>query len=102
MLGERLRMSRNRMLDIALKEVPARLASLILDLLQSEGVLTRQGYYRILSHYTHGELATMIGAKRVAVTRGFGSLQKSGCVQLQRRQIYVLDLSALKRWAAGV
>ena len=101
-LGERLRMSRNRMLDIALKEVPARLASLILDLLQSEGVLTRQGHYMILSHYTHEELATMIGAKRVAVTRGFGSLQKSGCIRLHRRQIYVLDLSALKRWAAGV
>ena len=100
-LAERLRMSRNRMIDIALKDVPARLASLILDLIQSEGVLTREGYYRILSRYTHEELAKMIGAKRVAVTRSFGSLQSSGCVRLQRRQIYVIDLSALKRWAAG-
>jgi CRP/FNR family transcriptional regulator, cyclic AMP receptor protein len=100
-LAERLRMSRNRMVDIALKDVPARLASLILDLIQSEGVVTREGYYRIPTRYTHEELATMIGAKRVAVTRSFGSLQELGCVRLLRRQIYVLDLSALKRWAAG-
>src|SRR3712207_6200382 len=32
LLGDRLRLRRSRMTDIALKEVPARLASLILDL----------------------------------------------------------------------
>ena len=101
-LAERLRMSRKRMMDIALKGVPARLASLILDLLQSEGVVTREGYYRIPTRYTHAQLATMIGAKRVAVTRAFGSLQDSGCVRLQSRQIYVIDLSALNQLAAGL
>jgi CRP/FNR family transcriptional regulator len=99
LLGERLRLSRNRTIDIALKEVPARLASLILDLLQSEGVVTREGYYRIVSRYTHEQLATMIGAKRVAVTRAFGRLQDTGCVRLQRRQIYVIDLATLRRVA---
>jgi CRP/FNR family transcriptional regulator, cyclic AMP receptor protein len=100
-LGERLRMSRSRMMDLALKEVPARLASLILDFLQGEGVVTREGHYRIPYGYTHEQLATMIGAKRVAVTRAFGKFQDMGCVRLQRRQIYVIDLSALKRLATG-
>ena len=98
-LGGRLRSNRSRMIDIALKEVPARLASLILDFLQGEGVVTREGHYRIPYGYTHEQLATMIGAKRVAVTRAFGKFQDMGCVQLQRRQIYVTDLSALKRLA---
>jgi CRP/FNR family transcriptional regulator, cyclic AMP receptor protein len=99
-LGNRLRMTRSRMADIALKETPARLASLILDLVQSEGVVTREGHYKIATHYTHEQLAAMIGAKRVAVTRAFGKLQNSGCVLLIRRLIYVVDLDALK-WLAS-
>ncbi len=90
---------RSRMADLAVKEVPARLASLILDLLQSEGVVTRQGHYRITAHYTHEQLASMIGAKRVAVTRAFGTLQDIGCVQLLRRQVHVTDLATLSRLA---
>ena len=101
LLGERLRMTRSRMADIALKETPARLASLLLDLVQSEGVVTREGHYKIVGHYTHEELGAMIGAKRVAVTRAFGTLQDSGCVRLFRRRIYVVDLDALKRWASA-
>ena len=96
-LGDRWRQTRGRMADIALKETPARLASLIIDLVQSEGVVTREGHYKIVAHYTHEQLASMIGAKRASVTRAFGNLQDSGCVRLFRRLIYVVDLDALKR-----
>ncbi len=101
LLGERLRMTRSRMANIALKETPARLASLILDLVQSEGVVTREGHYKIVTHYTHEQLAAMIGTQRVSVTRAFGILQDSRCVRLIRRQIYVVDLDALKRRASA-
>ena len=99
MLGERSRLTRGRMTDIALKDSPARLAALILDLVEDEGVVTREGFYRVTTHYTHEELASMIGLKRVAVTRAFGTLQDREYVQLRRRQIYVTDLAALKRVA---
>jgi CRP-like cAMP-binding protein len=97
LLGDRLRKIRNRLTDVALKETPARLASLILDLLESEEVVTREGHYKIEAHYTHEQLAKMIGAKRVSVTRAFGKLQDAGCVRLVRRLIYVVDLDTLKR-----
>jgi CRP/FNR family transcriptional regulator len=100
-LSERSRATRSRMIDIALKEVFARLAGLILDLVQDEGVVTREGHYRVPTRYTHEQLGSMIGVKRVAVTRAFGHLQDSGCVQLRRRQIYVVDLAALKGLAVG-
>ena len=100
-LGDRLRQTRGRMADIALKETPARLASLILDLVQSEGVVTRQGHYKIVAHHTHDQLAAMIGATRVSVTRAFGKLQDSGCVRLFKRRIYVIDLAALRRLASA-
>jgi CRP-like cAMP-binding protein len=100
-LGDRLRQTRGRMADIALKETPARLASLILDLVQSEGVVTREGHYKLVAHYTHEQLAAMIGATRGSVTRALGKLQDSGCVRLIRRLIHVVDLEALKRSASA-
>jgi CRP-like cAMP-binding protein len=100
-LGERSRLTRGRMTDIALKDSPSRLAALVLDLVEDEGVVTREGFYRVTTHYTHEELASMIGLKRVAVTRAFGTLQDHNFVQLRRRQIYVTDLAGLKRVALG-
>lgn len=100
-LGERLRRNRSRMTDIALKEVPARLANLILDLVEGEGIVTRQGHYAIHTPYTHEQLATMIGAKRVAVTRAFKNLQDAGGLRRHGRQIYVIDLVALQRCAVA-
>jgi CRP/FNR family transcriptional regulator, cyclic AMP receptor protein len=74
LLSERLRYYETRMQDVTLKEVPARLASLILFLVESEGVI-RPGEIGIPTRYTHEHLGTMIGANREAVTRAFGRLQ---------------------------
>lgn len=99
LLSERLRYYETRMEDVTLKEVPARLASLILFLVEKEGVQV-PGEIRIPTSYTHQHLGTMIGANREAVTRAFGRLQDSGAVQVRRRIIHVEDVEALER-AAG-
>jgi CRP/FNR family transcriptional regulator, cyclic AMP receptor protein len=98
-LSERLHYYETRMQDVALKEVPARLASLILFLVESEGVKS-PGEIGIPTRYTHEHLGTMIGANREAVTRAFGHLQDEGALQMRRRFIYVQDVEALER-AAG-
>jgi CRP-like cAMP-binding protein len=98
LLSERLHYYETRMEDVTLKGVPARLASLILFLIQSEGVQV-PGEIRIPTRYTHEHLGTMIGANREAVTRAFGRLQDEGAVQIRRRLIYVDDLEALERVA---
>ena len=98
LLAERLRYYETRMEDVTLKGVPARLASLILFLIESEGVQI-PGEIRIPTSYTHEHLGTMIGANREAVTRAFGRLQDEGALQLRRRLIYVEDVEALERVA---
>src|SRR5829696_8117855 len=98
LLSERLHYYETRMEDVTLKEVPARLASLILFLVESEGVQV-PGEIRIPTRYTHERLGTMIGANREAVTRAFGRLQDDGVLQLRRRLIYVDDVQALERAA---
>jgi CRP-like cAMP-binding protein len=99
LLSERLHYYETRMEDVTLKEVPARLASLILFLIESEGVQI-PGEIRIPTSYTHQHLGTMIGANREAVTRAFGRLQDQGALQIRRRLIYVEDVEALQS-AAG-
>jgi CRP/FNR family transcriptional regulator, cyclic AMP receptor protein len=95
-----LRASESRSADIALKEVPARLASVLLQLVETGGVVTGEGY-KLPTHYTHEHLGTMIGAKREAVTRAFGRLQDEGAVELRRRLIYIKDIEDLSRIARG-
>lgn len=99
LLSERLRRYETRLEDAHMKDVHARLASLILQLVESEGVRTSTGY-KIPTHHTHQQLGDMIGANRVAVTRAFGLLQDEGVVELRRRLIFVSDIDALRR-AAG-
>jgi CRP-like cAMP-binding protein len=98
LLSERLHYYETRMEDVTLKGVPARLASLILFLVESEGVQV-PGEIRIPTRYTHEHLGTMIGANREAVTRAFGRLQDEGALQIRRRLIYVDDVQALERVA---
>jgi CRP/FNR family transcriptional regulator, cyclic AMP receptor protein len=104
-LAERLHASERRYADVVGKDVPARLATLILTLVDTEGVVlslvgseravSTQSYH-IPTRYTHEQLASMIGCKRVAVTRAFRKLEEGGAVELKKRHIVVQDLDALK------
>jgi CRP-like cAMP-binding protein len=95
LLSERLRRYETRLEDANMKDVHSRLASIIVMLVESEGVRSGTGY-RIPAHYTHQQLGEMIGTTREAVTRAFGVLQDEGVVELRRRLVYVPDLQALQ------
>jgi CRP/FNR family cyclic AMP-dependent transcriptional regulator len=97
-LGERIRVLEERLADMAHREVPARLASAILRLVEGEGVMGPEGG-RLPTRYTHAELASMIGANREAITRALGTLRERGAVEVRGRRIHVVDPEALKRAA---
>lgn len=78
-----------RLADVALKKVRARLASLFLRLLESEGVVSREGV-GIRTRYTHEQLAAMVGSKRVAVSRA---------MSVKGRRVYLKDQAVLRRAA---
>ena len=65
------------------KDMPARLATLILQLVDSEGVVSSESY-RIPTRYTHEQLASMIVCKRVAVSRAFSRLKVAGTLSAHR------------------
>jgi CRP/FNR family transcriptional regulator len=97
-LGERLRACEERLENIGLKDVPTRLASLVLQLVDHEGVITPEGA-SVPTHYTHRQLASMIAASRESVTRAFTKLRRKGAVELKDRRIYVKDVEVLKSTA---
>jgi CRP/FNR family transcriptional regulator len=98
LLIRRLNQCDERLSDVTLKEVPARLASLISTLVEDEGIVTPEGLW-IPNHYTHEQLGAMIGARRVAVSRAFSRLRRAGAIETRRRYIYVRDEKALRRIA---
>lgn len=98
MLSERLRQAEVRFAELAHKQVPARLASLILRLSASEGIVGREGI-RIDTPYTHEQLGTMIGSNREAVTRAMKELREKGAVEVVGRRIHLRDREALEREA---
>jgi CRP/FNR family transcriptional regulator, cyclic AMP receptor protein len=99
-LAQRLHASEARYADVLGKDVPARLAGVLYVLAESEGVMTPVGPM-IPTRYTHEQLASMIGCKRVAVTRAFSKLKQIGAVQLKERHIIVKDLGALEGLAGA-
>jgi len=99
LLAENLRLMDARISDVIHKRVSARLASLIAWLIEEEGIVDGSGDRVIPYHYTHEQLGTIIGARRVAVTLAFKALQDEGVVELSGRQIHVKDLNLLQRIA---
>jgi CRP/FNR family transcriptional regulator, cyclic AMP receptor protein len=99
LLSERLAVCEAQLSDMVRKEVPARLAGLILRLSEYEGLITDDGSRMIPTRYTHRQLASMVGSNREAVTRAFGKLRKAGAVELRDRHTYVTDAGELQRYA---
>jgi CRP/FNR family cyclic AMP-dependent transcriptional regulator len=96
LLSERLAVSEGRLSDLIRKEVPARLAGLLLSLGEHQGIVMGDGNRRIPTRYTHQQLASMVGSNREAVTRAWGRLRKAGAVEIRDRHIYVTDADALE------
>src|SRR5215212_6009546 len=96
LLAENLRLMDARISDVIQKRVSARLASLIAWLINEEGLVVGSGDRVIPYHYTHEQLGTIIGARRVAVTLAFSALQEEGVVELRGRRIHVKDLNLLQ------
>jgi CRP/FNR family cyclic AMP-dependent transcriptional regulator len=97
-LADQLQLMEDRWADMVEKEVPERLAGLIYMLVEGVGVMSKEGPM-IPTHYTHNQLASMVGSNREAVTRAFAGLQESGAIEVKGRRVYVRDFDALRRSA---
>jgi CRP-like cAMP-binding protein len=66
------------------------------------GIMLSIGRYCLSTYYTHEQLALMVGAKRVAVSRAMKGLREAGAVETGRRRIVVKNAESLGRIANEV
>jgi len=79
--------------DLSLRPVTGRLARLLLDSADADGVLHRPRWY------TQAELASRLGTVPDVVQRALRELDQEGVIEVQRRKIVILDRGALMEWA---
>jgi CRP/FNR family transcriptional regulator len=84
--------------DLALRDVTARIARLLLA--------CAGGHEHILDHaqhacarITHQEIATMVGSVREVAQRALKQLEREGAIAVKRSRIEVLDPAKLETWA---
>lgn len=92
-VGERLFRAEERLEEMTLKRIPARIASLLLELDHEQG---GTGYLR---GYTHQTLADMIGTYRETVTQALNEFKQAKLIRIGRKTIEIVDVSQLKREA---
>lgn len=87
-LGRRLREAEARLEDIAFKNIPARLASLLLRLQQEHG--------NTIEGYTHQDLAEMIGTYRETTTQTLNNFKRDSLLDIGRKRLELYDLNGLR------
>ena len=90
-LGRRLREAEARLEDIAFKNIPARLASLLLRM--------HEEYGDVINGYTHQDLAEMIGTYRETTTQILNEFKREGLLEIGRKRLVLRDLDGLRRIA---
>jgi CRP-like cAMP-binding protein len=99
LMGQRLRAMENKLADIAFKNVPQRLASVLLNLAGVPAGPPRGAAQPSAVRYTHQQLADMIGSYRETVTKAIGELREAGIIRIEDDAITLADVEQLQRLA---
>ncbi|HZG69014.1 MAG TPA: Crp/Fnr family transcriptional regulator [Herpetosiphonaceae bacterium] len=95
-LGRHSQALSRRLGSVAFKSVPARLASLLLELAQPSGrEATTTG------RWTHQELADMINAYRETVTKVLNQFRGAKLIEMDRQGVTLLNVPGLQELAQG-
>ncbi|MEW6543119.1 MAG: Crp/Fnr family transcriptional regulator [Nitrospirota bacterium] len=96
LIGLRLRKIQSRVEDLVFRDVPARLAHLLLELSKTEGVPDGTGV-RLRAKLTHQEMANLIGCSRETVSTTIGQFREQGLIRIDGRSLTILQAQRLSR-----
>ena len=97
LFASRLRAYKAMVVDLALRDVVGRVASLLRDRARGQATLVEDSASVTLP-YTQSEIATMVGSVREVVQRALKTLEHAGVIQMARGQIRIVDVDALSLW----
>lgn len=94
-IGLKRKRIESRLEDLVFKDVPGRLAALLLQLARDYGVLDRRGVLLRIK-LSQRELANLIGASREVVNQVLSEFRRKRLIDFEGRQIVILSQEALK------
>ena len=92
-MGDRLTQLESRLEDIAFKSIPARLATLLIDLDKEQGSMG------VVKGFTHQDLSEMLGTYRETITQTLNDFKADGVVEIGRKKVFLADREALEEMA---
>lgn len=96
LIGLRLRRIESRVEDLVFRDVPSRLAHLLIQLSEEYGNPAQDGILLSIK-ITHQEMANLIGSIRETVSATLGEFKKEGLITFEGRKIIILRPELLKK-----
>ncbi len=96
-LGRRLRQAHNLLRDMALKNVPQRLAKLLIKFEREYGKTSGKQIFLDLP-FSRQDIAEMIGVSRETVTRELSKFVKADILKVDGKKLTITDSEKLKLW----
>lgn len=93
-LARRLRAAEKEIEDLALRDVPGRVASLLLRVGEEYGERDDRGI-RLAFRLTHKDLAHMVGSTRETVTTIMSRFRDDGLIAVEHKTVIILDRERL-------
>lgn len=100
LIGFQMRRIQSRVEDLVFRDVPARLAHLLIQLSKDYGKGMPEGV-SLQIKLTHQEMANLIGSIRETVSTVLGEWKKEGLIAVEGRRIILLRLDLLQKRAGS-
>lgn len=96
LLAKRLKMTQRQLQDLALRDVFTRVAQLLLELAESEGIKLPCGSVQLTLRLTREEMAQLAATSRETLTRMLGELRQQGIIAVERNQVLIPSMARLR------
>lgn len=94
-IGVRLKQAQARIEDLVFRQVPSRVARLLLSLAESHGKVTPHGI-KVEFPLTHQEIADLVGSSRVTVTQILNRFRSSQWIEIESKRVTIHNVDALE------
>jgi CRP/FNR family transcriptional regulator, cyclic AMP receptor protein len=99
-VGMRLKQAQERIEDLVFRQVPSRVAKLLINLAENHGKMTPSGIVLDVP-LTHQEIADFVGSSRVTVTQVLNRFRSRNWVGIKSKKVTIRNLAALEELAVG-
>ena len=96
-LGSRLRKANHQIENLVFLDVCGRLARMLLDMAESQGVKKTEQGLVIDVDFSRTELANIVGTTRETLTRALKTLENMGYIAIKKNRLTITDEAGLKR-----